>query len=70
MIAGGVAAQTLTTAKPKNDLRPAPGTTESHAGERSNACSSFGAGFVQVPGTDACVKVGGSVTVEGTGHSN
>jgi hypothetical protein len=70
MMARGVAAQTLTTPKPKTDLMPAPGTAESHAGERSNACSSFGAGFVQVPGTDACVKVGGTVTVEGTGHSN
>ena len=70
MMAGGAAAQTLTTAKPKTHLMPPPGTTESHAGDHSNACSSFGAGFVQVPGTDACVKVGGSVTVEGTGHSN
>ena len=26
----------------------------------------FGAGFVNVPGTDACIKIGGNVTVEGT----
>jgi hypothetical protein len=70
MMAGGAAAQTLTTAKPKTDPMPAPGTTESHAGDRSNACGSFGAGFVQLPGTDACVKVGGTVTVEGTSHGN
>jgi hypothetical protein len=35
---------------------------------RVKSCSSmFGAGFVNVPGTDACIKVGGSVTIEG-GH--
>ncbi|HEX4042558.1 MAG TPA: porin [Xanthobacteraceae bacterium] len=31
---------------------------------RANACSAFGAGFVRVPGTDACVKLGGFVTTE------
>jgi hypothetical protein len=26
----------------------------------------YGAGFVNVPGTDACIKIGGSMTVEST----
>jgi hypothetical protein len=30
------------------------------------SCSLYGAGFVNVPGTDACIKIGGYVTVEGT----
>jgi hypothetical protein len=25
----------------------------------------YGAGFVNVPGSDACIKIGGSVTIEG-----
>jgi hypothetical protein len=29
------------------------------------SCSIYGAGFVQVPGSDACIKIGGSVSVEG-----
>jgi len=33
---------------------------------RIKSCSLFGAGFVNVPGTDACIKIGGYVTVEGT----
>ena len=32
----------------------------------AKACSAFGPGFVNVPGTDACVKIGGWVTVEGS----
>jgi Porin subfamily len=72
VMAGGVAAQTLTVPKPKTGLMPAPPhSAESHDGERTNACSSFGPGFAQLPGTDACVKIGGTVTIEGTGrHSD
>ena len=33
---------------------------------RMKSCSTFGAGFVQIPGTDTCVKIGGYVTTEGT----
>jgi hypothetical protein len=31
-----------------------------------NSCSAYGAGYVNIPGTDTCVKVGGSVTVGGS----
>jgi hypothetical protein len=32
---------------------------------RAKSCSIYGAGFVNVPGSDACIKIGGSVTIEG-----
>jgi hypothetical protein len=32
---------------------------------RAKSCSAYGAGFVNVPGTDACIKMGGYVTTEG-----
>ncbi len=60
------AAQTLTNphAPPQWSLpqsRAKPGTTA----QTKKSCKEFGAGFVNVPGTDTCVKVGGFVTVEG-----
>ena len=33
------------------------------------ACPELGEGYVRVPGTDTCVKVGGSVRVEGAAIS-
>ena len=65
----GASAQTLTNPDPK----PAPplrAPAKSHAQERAKACPAFGAGFVQLPGTDACVKIGGSVTTDVTGIGN
>jgi len=35
------------------------------ATQSKKSCKQFGAGFVAVPGSDACVKIGGFVTVEG-----
>ena len=32
---------------------------------RGNPCASFGSGFVKVEGSDTCVKLGGSVSVDG-----
>ena len=66
--ATGVAAQTLVNPSPKADPPPAPErfyTKNTNA--RSRACSAYGAGFVQLPGTDACVKIGGFVRFEATG---
>ncbi len=62
-------AQTLTNPDPK----PAPALrapAKSQAQERVKPCPAFGAGFVQLPGTDACVKIGGSVTTDVTGIGN
>jgi len=65
----GVGAQTLTQPYPQTKP-PAPAIAEkSKPGENVKSCSAFGAGFVKIPGTDACVKIGGSVTLDGSsGH--
>jgi hypothetical protein len=62
MASQGVVAQTLTA--PKSP--PPPVTAKSSSAERMKSCSAYGAGFVQIPGSDACVKIGGFVTMEGT----
>ena len=33
-----------------------------------NPCAQFGAGFVRAPGSDTCVKIGGSVGIEAGGR--
>jgi len=43
--------------KPKQTSRP-----------RSSSCSEFGAGFVRMPGSDTCVRIGGGVDM-GVGSS-
>jgi hypothetical protein len=59
----GVEAQTLTSPTPAPKTNPLhPGTTKS---QPTKACRTFGPGFVQVPGTEICVKIGSFVTVEG-----
>ena len=68
---GLASAQTLLEPNPKGELnstKPSqpPGSAKQKSGLRTNACSAFGAGFVQLPGTDTCVKVGGFVTMEST----
>ncbi len=41
---------------------------EKSAQERkANLCAQYGPGFVQVAGTNTCIKVGGAVDVEGGG---
>lgn len=58
------AAQTLTDP----DFRaPVPGRTATlpkPPSAHAHACSVFGAGLVRVPGTNACVKLGGFATTE------
>jgi hypothetical protein len=63
----GVVAQTLVEPKSKPKSQ-ASGLAKSQPTLRSKSCSTFGAGFVQIPGTDACIKIGGYVAVEGTGN--
>jgi hypothetical protein len=66
MASEGVGAQTLTAPNPPPKSSPPPNAAKSPSAERMKSCSAFGAGFVQIPGSDACVKVGGFVTMEGT----
>jgi hypothetical protein len=61
-----VAAQTLTTPNSRTPQPTPPTAAKSRPGARAKSCAEFGPGFVAVAGTDACVKVGGSVTIEGT----
>ncbi len=63
--AAGACAGTLTNPDPK-PAPSSPATAKSQARERDKACSAFGAGFVQLPGSDACIKIGGGVTTETT----
>jgi hypothetical protein len=58
-------AQTLSDPNPPAKWTPPP-SAKSRAAEPAKRCSAFGPGFVNVPGSDACVKVGGWVTVEGS----
>jgi hypothetical protein len=67
MAGDATGAQTLTNPNPPVPSRPPPAAnldTSAHAHMKS--CSAYGAGFVNIPGTDACVKVGSSVTVGGS----
>lgn len=61
--ASGADAQTLTDPSPKPKWQP-PAHAEKNHRAAVKSCAAYGAGFVQVPGTGACVKIGGFV--EGT----
>jgi hypothetical protein len=60
-------AQTLTHPNAPAKAPPPP-SKKSRATAREESCSAFGAGFVRIPGTDACAKIGGWVTMESTGR--
>jgi hypothetical protein len=60
-------AQTLTQPNPKPQPLPPTVATKSRPAGHVKACDAYGAGFMNIPGTDACIKVGGGVTVE-AGH--
>jgi hypothetical protein len=57
-------APTLTNPDARTRPPPAAAAAKSPAAGRVKACSAFGAGFVQLPGTDACVKIGATVTTD------
>lgn len=46
-------------------LPPAKAPSRAHTGA-ANPCASFGPNFIRVEGTGTCVRIGGSVRVEGT----
>lgn len=63
---GSVAlAQTLTDPNPPAKWPPPRAAAKYPSTARAKSCSAYGAGFVNVPGTNACIKVGGWVSVEG-----
>jgi hypothetical protein len=65
VIAPSVVAQTIT--EPNNHIKssPPPATAKSLSPRRAKSCSMYGAGFVYVPATDACVKLGGYMRMDG-----
>lgn len=65
VMASGVFAQTLTDPDSPPKWSPPKSAAKSPAAARTKSCSAYGAGFVNVPGTDACIKIGGWVSVEG-----
>ena len=67
-VSSGVA-QTLTQPNPTPQAEtPSPkNAVKSHHMGRVKTCDAYGAGFRNIPGTDACIKIGGSVTVD-VGH--
>ena len=70
-VCAGASAQTLTNPDPKPAPQPsAPLRLNRKRRNAPKSCRAFGAGFVQLPGTDACVKIGGSVTTDATGTGN
>jgi hypothetical protein len=60
-------AQTLTQPNPTPLAQTPPpkdAAKSRHTGH-VKTCDAYGAGFRNIPGTDACIKIGGSVTVDG-----
>ena len=64
----GAAAQTLADPYPKPSAPPSAATTKSRPTAHVKNCGIYGPGFMAMPGTDTCIKIGGGVTVEGTGR--
>ena len=63
-VTSGAIAQTLLEPNSRPKAQPS-GLAKPQPALRTKACSAFGAGFVQIPGSNTCVKIGGFVTVEG-----
>jgi Porin subfamily len=59
-------AQTLINPNPHTTGQQPRAAARSPASGHVKSCAAYGAGFVNVPGTDACVKIGGYVSGEVT----
>jgi hypothetical protein len=58
------ATQTLTQPNPQTKTSPSAVTAKSRSTGHVKTCDAYGAGFRNIPGTDACLKIGGGVTVD------
>jgi hypothetical protein len=67
--ASSALAQTLTQPNPPARWTPPRRAAKSQPAAHGKSCDAFGAGFVALPGSDACVKIGGWVSVDGTGRA-
>ena len=65
VVSSGVA-QTLTQPNPSSQAKTSPPAdpAKSRQTRHVKTCDGYGAGFRNIPGTDTCLKIGGSVTVE------
>jgi hypothetical protein len=65
VVSPGVA-QTLTQPNPTSETKTSPPTVaaKSRQTRHMKTCDAYGAGFRNIPGTDACLKIGGGVTVD------
>jgi hypothetical protein len=64
MLPNLVAVAQQSSQQPKNS--PKSGTLHP---VRHNPCAKYGVGFAKIAGSDTCVKIGGSVSVEGGGSA-
>jgi hypothetical protein len=62
-VSSGIA-QTLTQPNPQPQTLPPTVTKKSRPAEHVKTCDAYGAGYRNIPGTDACLKIGGGVTVD------
>ena len=67
--ASSALAQTLTQPNPPVRWTPPRRAAKAQPSAHGKSCDKFGAGFVAVPGGDGCVKIGGWVSVDGTGRA-
>jgi hypothetical protein len=61
-------AQTLADPTPHPHTTTTTTTTLQPQSNQRKPCPAFGPGFVQVPGTDTCVRVGGGMQMQGGAH--
>jgi hypothetical protein len=68
-VVSSAVAQTLTqpNSTPQAKTPSPPVATKSRQSGHLKTCDAYGAGFRNIPGTDACLKIGGGVTVD-VGH--
>jgi len=69
-VASGVSAQTLTEPNAQKKMSPSSAAAKSPASARAKRCSSYGDGFVYVPASDSCIKLGGYVRVDGVANGH
>jgi hypothetical protein len=65
-LSGGAGAQTLVNPNPGPVPSRPPLAAKPRMSLHTKLCSEYGAGFVNIPGTGACIKIGASVTVDST----
>jgi hypothetical protein len=69
LLSASACAQTLVDPNPPPKRSTPPSiqpTAKAKPAAGVKTCSAYGAGFVNVPGSDACVKIGGWVEGEGS----